>query len=85
MVSLLGKKVPVRRTGAYRHKKALIFTHRLNPSFAHFFGEFPVLEVGGGSGTRCFGPRCEAWGAHEAEISFQMDAQAGVLTSDLAI
>src|SRR6218665_808469 len=31
-----------------------------------------------GSGTRCCSPRGGAWGGHEAEISFQISAMAGV-------
>src|SRR6218665_3295363 len=47
-------------------------------STLHFAnGEFPRLH-GTGSGTPCCGPGGGALGAHEAEISFQMFALAGV-------
>ena len=57
-----------------------ICTHSIGPSVAD--GEFPLSRFGTGSGTRCWGPRGGACGAHKEEISFKI---SGVWTSDLAV
>ena len=62
----------------------------LRPTYLHPFDRpftcwWWVSRLGNGSGTRCCGPRGRAWGAHEAEISFQISVLAGVWTSDLAV